>query len=159
MKPAYMQSCEICKSKPLILFDARIRLCQYGAKGHWMFLCPVCHYFWGLGYGYDDLIVYERMAGNFHEVKGGTIKMDEKELRGVVQKLFEDKEKDWNTLLLGEIAVQMTVLNGVLKDLTSYAASIEAHLQPTTEIVRSIQPEETFEDRDVVYRTEADSGS
>jgi hypothetical protein len=68
MRPKYNQVCEICGVYPMTLIDGRVRKGEHGPSGHFVFMCPPCHLIHGLGYGLDDMIVYERFIGNYREI-------------------------------------------------------------------------------------------
>lgn len=90
--PKGEQKCEICKvSKLFYLFDARIVRCQYGARGHWMWLCLSCVLEWGLGYGSDEIRVFQRSIARYIEVRNWRKKIDSNTL-----KLIEQSERKRN---------------------------------------------------------------
>lgn len=93
--PKSEQKCEICKTpKNFYLFDARIVRCQHGPKGHWMWLCLSCVLEWGLGYGPDEIRVFQRSVARYVEIKSWREKLDSNTLRLI--ELNEERRKNGN---------------------------------------------------------------
>lgn len=113
MKPPSNQKCEICKKDvSYFLIDGRIRGGEHGPKGHWMFMCLLCHAIHGLGYGTEDIVIYEFTFGRYFEVQK-EIFMNEDEIRLIRdQYVAKAQMSDEPTVfLLGEIAIQLALMN------------------------------------------------
>lgn len=112
MKPTPDEKCEACGTGDLsILFDGRVKRTEVWPKGHWVFLCPRCHFLYGLGYGYDDLVIYEKTYQGYKEV----IKrfyMDSNTLTQAIRSFAAkcDPNDEAQVVLLGEIGVQLALL-------------------------------------------------
>jgi hypothetical protein len=113
MKPKPNQSCEICSCIEGVLFDARVRLGEYGAKGHFVYMCPSCHAIHGLGYGVENVVLFRRFIGRWIEMSEEYVLSCE-DIRKIVSFYKERSsthQDEGMLILLGEIAIQMNVLN------------------------------------------------
>lgn len=103
--------CKSCSRRSNWIIDGRVKFGELGPKGHWVFMCPLCHMLFGLGYGKDDLVVYKRFVGRYVEVEEHppTTIQDIKE--GVAYWLSKGLIETAQTTLLGQITIQLIQLN------------------------------------------------
>jgi len=81
-----------------------------------MFMCEVCHKLHGSGF--ENSVVYEKAQGKYYEVKK-QMKAEQlqKTIAGFAAKAHPDTEG--TIVLLGEIGLQLTILNETIKEVTA----------------------------------------
>ena len=144
--PSFDQNCEVCKIKaPPVLFDARVRKGEYGARGHWIYMCPVCHIKHGIGYDSDSIIVYQKFASRYFEVRK-EFELDIASIRSAVMNFRQEssREEEWKIFLLGEIAIQLAVSNNQQKEMNEYLKSLTEKTITNVEDVNPTLPKIDF---------------
>jgi hypothetical protein len=113
--------------------DARIRRGPFGAKGHWMWLCPICQKIYGLSNDSDSLIIYILNAGKYLEEEGGYI-LNITEIQRLIHRTLEGETtpEDAEVLFTGEAVLQLAMLN---KNLEAYNALMHKALFDNFELL------------------------
>ncbi len=121
MKPGNDQLCEGCGGRSHIILDSRVVKTDQWPADHWVFLCPVCQYIYGKGFAENDLTVYERFGGRFYELKKG-YQVNAATIQSSVSyiKARIGPGKEWQVLLIGEIAYQLAVQNEQIRAQNQY---------------------------------------
>lgn len=130
-------TCEKCKKRTYVLYDCRVRLGPLGAKGHWVYLCPACHWVWGLD---NDYITYRLFFDKFFETPVRYELTPDDVRAGVRHYAGENPHDEWKIIILGEIAAQFAILNQTLKELLDRRKANE----PSKDIIRLAPESDTF---------------
>jgi hypothetical protein len=94
----------------------------------------MCHFVYGLGYGDDDLIVYESLAGKYFETKGGKFRMTPEQIREATKTFLQNspREEHSQISIFGEMCAQIAELSKQLALMVSYLSAIEHNLSLST---------------------------
>jgi hypothetical protein len=159
--PTARQDCEACGERALdTVFDARVKRTNEWPKGHWMFLCDVCHFIYGLGYDPENLVLYKKGYDEFHEILG-EISMSSQSIREAVRRMAtaSDPKEEAKIFLIGEIGIQLSLMvseqtkaaqyaQATLQEMRNTRAAQETHNKAIETILKSMVKSVTDEEED-----------